>query len=123
MKKIISAFLLIMLANIITLQAYCDEDQDFIEHFSQCRTYIDNGDAKIIIIHGFANRDCHYEEFTYNKAVKCAFTLSQLIKVSEEMRNLDYKRISGIQSLPFLQNSEVEICKSRIMYGSLKNNE
>ena len=95
----------------LSIQSFGNTETNFIENFAHCRNHIENGNTKISIIYGFANRDCHYEEITYNKSLRCAFSVMQLIEISKEMTEKNFNPADGIESLSSVKEIRYNVCK------------
>ncbi len=88
-----------------------ENQKDFLSSFYTCSKYLDNGNSRIIIIYGFANRQCYYEEVSFNKSVKCHFSVSELHNIAKEMKATGYESSQGIETLSSVQKLGPEACK------------
>ena len=106
MKKFLSITFIIFLSVIISLKLFNNPKSN--ANFAMAEQ---NGNGRIIIIYGFANRQCYYEEVSFNKSVKCHFSVSELHNIAKEMKATGYESSQGIETLSSVQKLGPEACK------------
>lgn len=93
------------------------EKPDFLTNFYACNHYVENGDTRIVIIYGILNRECHYEEISFNQSVKCHFAISQLHQIANEMQTSHYKPSDGIEKLNSIKKLGIKACDIKTGYA------
>ena len=94
----------IILALIIYLtvnsQAFCAENtEQFINNFSTCSKYLENGERRISFVLGWSARKCYYKEMSSKETIICGLKTLELEDLIKIMKKENYQVENGIRSL------------------------
>lgn len=111
-KKTRQIFLALIIYITVTTQAFCaDVNAQFIDNFSTCSKYLENGEKRISFVLGWAARKCYYKEISSQETIICGFKTLELEDLIKSMRKENYKFENGLSTLygakKYLQNTQV----------------
>ena len=111
-KKTLHTILALIIYLTVNLQAFCAENTvQFINNFSTCSKYLENGERRISFVLGWSTRKCYYKEISSKETIICGFKTLELEDVVKKMKNEGYQVENGLSSLKgakkYLENREV----------------
>ncbi|MBE7707413.1 MAG: hypothetical protein E7Z88_01775 [Cyanobacteria bacterium SIG27] len=104
---------LIIYVTVAFQAVYAENTAQFINNFSTCTKYLENGEKRISFVLGWATRKCYYKEISTKETIICSFKTLELEDLIKKMKNENYKVENGLSSLKgakkYLEN--IEVCK------------
>lgn len=111
-KKTCHIILALIVYLTVNLQAYCAENTvQFINNFSTCSKYLENGERRISFVLGWSTRKCYYKEISSKETIVCGFKTLELEDLIKKMKSENYQVENGLSSLrgarKYLEDREV----------------
>ena len=99
-KKTCHIILALIVYLTVNLQAYCAENTvQFINNFSTCSKYLENGERRISFVLGWSTRKCYYKEISSKETIICGFKTLELEDLIKKMKSENYQVENGLSSL------------------------